>query len=177
MTAVLTYSAIALLMLAVVVLLARPRQAGPIQEIEICSDEGGASWEGPDLSLAERIFDRTDYLWLRDQVGFAPLAESLLRSRTQMALQWLRAVRRSFDKLVRTPATPPGTHNPAAARESLNLLRLTLRFHLIIGYAILVVRLFGPYHRLIPSFGWMPSLLVRPSASDPYRSADAARFS
>jgi hypothetical protein len=177
MTAVLIYSAIALLMLAAVVFLARSRQAGPIQEIEICSGEVGASWEGPDLSLAERIFDRTDYLWLRDQVGFAPLAESLLRSRTQMALQWLRAVRRSLDKLVRTPGDAPGTHNPARARESWHLLRLTLRFHLIVGYAILVVRLFGPYHRLIPSFGWMPSLFVRPSTSDAYESADVPRFS
>ncbi len=175
MTVVLIYSAIALLLLAVVVYLARPRQAGPTEEIEICSGEVEASWEGPDLSLAERIFDHTDYFWLKDQVGFAPVAESLLRSRTQMALRWLRAVRNSFDKLVRIPGELPGKEAPA--RESWALLLLTLRFHLVVGYAILVVRLFGPYHRLIPSFGWMPSLSAHPSAPDSYESADAARSS
>ena len=166
---VLIYSAIALLLLAVVVYLARPRHAGPIDEIEICSGEVEASWEGLDLSLAERIFDRTDYLWLKDQVGFAPLAESLLRSRTEMALRWLRAVRNSFDKLVRISGELPGKETPA--RESWTLLLLTFRFHLVVGYAILVVRLLGPYHRLIPSLGWMPSLFAHPSAPDRYKPA------
>ena len=177
MIAVLIYSVIALLLLVAVVLLIRPRQAEAIHEVEICSDEAGTSWEGPDLSLAERIFNRTDYLWLREEVGLPSLAESLLRSRTQMALHWLRSVRRSFDRLVRTPGDAPAQHNPATARESWHLLRLTLRFHIILGYAILVVRLFGPYHRLIPSFGWMRPLSGRASAPDRFKSADAARFS
>jgi hypothetical protein len=177
MTTVLIYSAIALLILVAVVFLARPRRAESIHEAETYLDAAGSSWEGPDWSLAERIFDRTDYLWLKDQLGFAPLAASLLRSRTEMALQWLRAVRRCFDKLIRTPADAPAAHAAPAARESWNLLLLTLRFHFIVGYAILVVRLFGPYHRLIPSFGWMPSLLAHPVPSDRYESADVGRLS
>jgi hypothetical protein len=175
MTAVFIYIAFALLIMVAVVFLIRRRRADGIHDAEIPLDEVGDLGEGPDLSLAERIFDRTDYLWLRDQVGFAPLADSLLRSRTQMALRWLRAVRSSFDKLVRIPGELPGKETPA--RESWTLLRLTLRFHLVVGYAILVVRLLGPYHRLIPSFGWMPSLFARPSAPDSYESADVPRFS
>jgi hypothetical protein len=176
MTAVFIYSTFALLIIVAVVFLIRSRRADAIPDAEVRLEEVGAFWEGPELALAERIFDRTDYLWLREQVGLPSLAESLLRSRTQMALQWLRAVRRSFDKLVRTPGDAPALHNAATARESWQLLRLTLRFHIILGYAILVVRLFGPYHRLIPSFGWVRPLSGRTSVPDHYESADATRF-
>jgi hypothetical protein len=36
------------------------------------------------------------------------------------------------------------------------MLWLTLRFQFLLSYALLVVRLFGPYHRLLPSFTWVP---------------------
>ena len=171
MTAVLAYCALALLILVAVVSLLCARRAETVPAVQSDQAETAIPWEESDFSLAEQIFDRADYDWLRDQVGFSALAESLLRTRTQMALQWLRAVRRSFDKLARTPSDAPVATDPATTRESWNLLSLTLRFHLIVGYAILIVRVFGPYHRLIPSFGWMPSLFARPSAPDRYKPA------
>jgi hypothetical protein len=177
MTAVLAYCAFALLIFVAVVFLLRARRAETVSVVEFGRDGEEAPWEEPDLSLAERIFDRADYTWLRDEVGFASLAESLLHTRTQMALHWLHGLRKSFDKLVRDLGHAPGAHRSTTTRENWNFLLLTLRFHFVVGYAILVVRLFGPYRRLIPSFGWMPSLSVRPSASDPYESADVPRFS
>lgn len=177
MIAVLIYSFLALLIIVGVVFLIRSRRADAIPDAEVSLDGIGAFWEGPELSLAERIFDRTDYLWLRDQVGFPTLAQFLLRSRRQMALAWLRTVRRSFDKLLRTPGPMPAAHDPASAPESWDLLWLTLRFHLVLNYAILVVRLFGPYHRLVPSVHWMPTLSGRTSVSNSCESADAPHFS
>jgi hypothetical protein len=35
-------------------------------------------------------------------------------------------------------------------------LWLTGRFQILVSYALFVVKLFGPYHRLIPSFSWVP---------------------
>jgi hypothetical protein len=176
MTAVFIYSAFALLLIVAVVLLIRSRRADALRDAEARCDEVGAFWEGSELALAERIFDRTDYLWLRDEVGSPAVAQSLLQHRRRIALRWLSAVRRSFDELMRTPG-PAFPGSPVSATpESWQLLRLTLRFHCILGYAFLVVWLFGPYHRLIPSFGWLPSLFARPSAPGSYESADAARF-
>jgi hypothetical protein len=177
MTAVLIYSVFALLIIFGVVFLIRSRRAEAIPHAEVSRRGPGAFWEGPDLALAERIFDRTDYLWLRDDVGFPTLAESLLRSRRQIALNWLRAVRKSFDKLIRTPGPAPGAHDPTSAPESWDLLRLLLRFHLVLGYAIVVVRLFGPYHRLVPSLGWMPALFEPTAAREPYDSTNVPRSS
>jgi hypothetical protein len=177
MTAALIYCVLALLIIVGVVFLIRSWRADVIPDAEVGTTEAGSLWEGPDLALAERIFDRTDYLWLRDEVGFPTLAESLLRSRRQIALNWLRAVRKSFDELIRTPGPVPGAHDPTSAPESWDLLRLLLRFHLVLGYAIVVVRLFGPYHRLVPSLGWMPPLFEPTAAREPYNSTNVPRSS
>jgi hypothetical protein len=173
MTTTLAHSIIALLVVIVAALLLRPRYESAGAEAE--SSEGYAKglWDGPGWNLAERIFDSSDYLWLRNELGSPQLARTLARSRRQMALKWLRAVRRSFDELVRTPEPAPPGGAPSDARGSGELLRLTLRFHLILGYAFLVVRFFGPYHRLVPSFGWMHPLFSRPER---YGPADITRF-
>jgi hypothetical protein len=127
-------------------------------------------WDGRGLTIAERIFDPKDYHWLREEAGFPPLAESLRRSRQQMALRWLRAVRRSFGNLIRTPELPAPGRARTEGEGSWELLWMTLRFHLVLAYASFVVRYFGPYHRLVP-FGWMrayssPFLKEWPSAPD-----------
>jgi len=176
MTALFIYPTFALLILVAVVFLIRSRRADAIHDAEVRLDEVGAFWEGPELALAERIFDHADYLWLRDDVGSPAVAQSLLQHRRQIALRWLSAVRRSFDELVRTPEPASPGSAVAATPGSWQLLRLTLRFHCILGYAFLIVWLFGPYHRLIPSFGWIRPLFGRTSVPDHYESADATRF-
>ena len=176
MSAALTYSVIAVLIILVVALLLRPSRAGGIVEAECGREYGEGLWGGPGWTLAARIFDSSDYLWLRDELGFPQLAEALTCSRQQMAIKWLKAVRRSFDELVRTPEPllPSGTASDAP--NSWELLRLTLRFHLILGYAFFVVRFFGPYHRLVPAFGWMRWLPGTRSPRERYDAADVARL-
>ena len=173
MTSVLVYSAIGILIAVLVALLLRQIEGRGAARTEVDPYYVKGLWEGPGLSLAERILDPTDYLWLREELGFPGLARALRLSHQQMALKWLKAVRRSFDELVRTPepALPGGATSDA--RGSWELLRLTLRFHLILGYAFLVVRFFGPYHRLVPSFGWVHTLFSR---AERYGTADITRF-
>jgi hypothetical protein len=148
------YCIIAILVLVVAVLLLRPGSEGPPAEPE---EYAQGLWDSPGWNLAERIFDSSDYLWLRNELRFPHLAKVLAHSRRQLALKWLRGLRRSFDELARTPESNTPDAAPLDAPSSWELLRLTLRFHLILSYAVLVVRLFGPYHRLVPSYGWMRS--------------------
>ena len=176
MTAALIYAFIAIGIIVIVALLLRPRYESASAEPGIGDEYVEGLWVGPGWSLAERIFDSSDYLWLRDELRFPQLAEALARSRQQMAIKWLKAVRRSFDELVCAPEPllPGGTTSNAPG--SWELLRLTLRFHLILGYAFLVVRFFGPYHRLVPSFGWMRWLPGTRSPRERYDAADVARL-
>lgn len=173
MNAAFAYSVIAVLIILVVALLLRPSREGAAADAEISGEHVRGLWDAPGLTLAERILDPTDYLWLREELGLPELGRALRRSRQRMALKWLKAVRRSFHELVRTPE-PALTHSAASdTRASWELLRLTLRFHLILGYAFLVVRFFGPYHRLVPLFGWMHSL---PSHAERYGPAEIGRL-
>ncbi len=147
---VIAYAAIAVLVILVVAALyrstAEDRTAHPESDRQLAR----GLWEGSGLTVAEKIFDRTDYLWLRNEVGFPSLARALARSRQKIALQWLRALRKSFDELVLTGPLPAdqGLHpDVPGIRE---IFWPALRFHLLLFYATLVVRWLGPYHRLIP---------------------------
>jgi len=176
MTAALIYALIAIGIIVIVALLLRPRYESAGAEAKLGEEYVKGLWSGPGWSLAERIFDSSDYLWLRNGLGFPQLAEALARSRQQMAIRWLKAVQRSFDELVRTPE-PLLSHSATSdAYGSWELLRITLRFHMILGYAFLVVRFFGPYHRLVPSFGWMRWLPGTHSQRERYGAADVARL-
>ncbi len=118
-------------------------------------------WETPRLRIAERIFDAADFHWLRDEIVHPELARALARARKQIALEWLKAVRLSFDHLVRTPAPVAPSPEPVP-----RLLWMSLRFRILLGYATLVVRLFGPYHRLIWSFDFLATFSrLRPAPS------------
>ncbi len=123
---------------------AEPRR----EEIETFPD----FWETPRLKIAERIFDDADFHWLRDEIVHPELARALARARKRIAIEWLKAVRLSFDHLVRTPAPAAASPEPVP-----QLLWMSLRFRILLGYATLVVRLFGPYHRLIWSFDFLPT--------------------
>ena len=157
MSSTFLYPIIALLIIAIVAVLLRPGHEDHTSETRNRQEFADGLWESQGLSLAERILDPADYFWLRDELGFPSLAESLRRHRKHLALQWLNAVRSSFSEMVRTPEAASHSRTGAETPESWQLLRQTLRFHLLLGYAILVVRCFGPYHRLIPSFTWMGS--------------------
>jgi hypothetical protein len=150
----LPYAIIAILIILLIAALVRgPAPEGP-----------GTAWEEDDrafgvqddrfLSLSERLFDPSDYLWLRDELGFPHLASVLARSRKQLAIQWLRTLNDSFEALVRTPDPVLSNESTDIPQDSWKLLWLTLRFHGLILYALAVVRLFGPYHRLIPALDW-----------------------
>jgi len=176
MNAAFAYSVIAVLIILVVALLLRPSREGAAADAEISGEHARGLCDGSGLSLAERILDPADYLWLRDELGFPELAKALARSRQQMALKWLRAVRRSFDELVRTPEPSSPGGPPSDSAESWQLLRLTLRFHLVLGYAFLVVWFCGPYHRLILPLGWVQSLPTLGPQRNGYGTAGLTRF-
>jgi hypothetical protein len=113
---------------------------------------GDARW----LDLSERIFDSSDARWLREELAFPKLANSLTRARKRLAIRWLKALQASFSDLVRRPE-PESSGTPLTnSTPSWQMLWLTVRFQVLLSYALLVVRLFGPYHRLIPSFTWIP---------------------
>jgi len=147
MTTLVLYVAIAFLIVILATVLARPGESAETEPerdyILDLSDERGSR-------LAERIFDPSDFFWLRDDVRYPELAAALARARQQLALRWLKALRRSVEELARIPepTAASAADRPAASWQ---LLWLTLRFHLLLSYALLVVRLFGPYHRLVPS--------------------------
>lgn len=111
-----------------------------------------ASW----LGLSERIFDPSDANWLKEELAFPKLAEVLIAERRRLAIRWLEALQASFDELVRTPDLTSSEDSALNAVGSWQMLWLTLRFKLLVSYALFVVKLFGPYHRLIPSFSWYP---------------------
>jgi len=131
--------------------------------------------EGVGLDLATRIFDSADYRWLRDELGFPQLAQALLRYRKELALRWLSGLRSSFNELVRAQQSAAASAGISDEPGGWAALFYTLRFQFLLGYALLVVHLFGPYHRLVPSYGWLRALVgfrirrKRFGVADPYR--------
>ncbi len=108
------------------------------------------------LDLSERIFDPSDARWLAEELAFPKLAHALTLDRKQLAIRWLEALQSSFDELVRTPEVAPAEDTMASSIGGWRMLWLIIRFKLLVSYAFLAVKLFGPYHRLIPSFAWIP---------------------
>lgn len=158
MTSVVLNVVLAVLALTLAALLARQ---GPRNDREAVDDRElvRGVGDGVNLDLVTRIFDAGDYRWLREGMGFPELAEKLLRHRQELALRWLRGLRCSFNELVRTPQPGGATGGDHQESGDWPTLFLTLRFHLLLIYALTVVRLWGPYHRLVPSCGWVRALL------------------
>ncbi len=155
MTSLVIYTLGASLILILAALLVRQDQ-GSVRES--ANDYVQDLWDEPFLCLAERIFDSSDCLWLRNELGSPDLADALARSRKQMALRWLKALQRSVEELVRIPELVGAGTSASAPSPNWQLLWLTLRFQFFLGYATLVIRILGPYHRLVPPLEWMPSL-------------------
>jgi len=158
MTGVFVYSTIAILALVAIAWLARERSPGAggrTRDMASAQRTGlGVPGNGQFLKISDRIFDPGDFVWLRDAVGRRDLARQLAASRQRLAVQWLRTLRYSFNELLRTPQPAPLQGNADSAQGSWELLWLTARFHLLLAYAVSAVRIFGPYHRLVPSPNW-----------------------
>lgn len=152
----LIYAAIAIAFLIVVLgLFRKSRVQQPDEFLPVnppAPNTGNVRW----LDLSERIFDPSDARWLRDELAFPGLAELLTHERKRLAIEWLEALQASFDALVRTPDILLSEAPEAPSPGSWQMLWLTVRFKFLVSYALLVVRVFGPYHRLIPSFSWVP---------------------
>jgi hypothetical protein len=152
----LMYAAIAIAFLILVLGLFRKTLSHEPDESMPDSHFAPSAGNGRWLHLSERIFDPTDARWLADELGFPKLANALILARKRLAIHWLEALQAAFDNLVRTPEFSPSEAPEGSSVGSWQMLWLTFRFKISISYALLVVKLFGPYHRLIPSFSWVP---------------------
>ena len=152
----LIYAAIAIFFLILVVgLIRKPQTPDPDEYLagRSCAPSiGNGRW----LDLSERIFDPSDARWLSEELAFPKLAKALVMGRKRLAVRWLEALQASFDEVVRARELTPNDAPVANSPGSWQMLWLTLRFKLLISYALFVVKVFGPYHRLIPSFSWIP---------------------
>jgi len=152
----LIYTAIAIAFLILVIGFLRKPQPRDLDETFTEKSYAPSIGNGRWLDLSERIFDPSDARWLQEELAFPKLAKALRLGRKRLAIRWLRALQTSFDDLVRTPELAPSEAPEAISPGSWQMLWLTIRFKLLVSYALLVVKLFGPYHRLIPSFSWVP---------------------
>lgn len=152
----LIYAAIAIaFLLLILVLLQKTRSREPdasMPDNRSAPNPGNGHW----LDLSERIFNPSDARWLKEELSFPKLAEALIAERKRLAIQWLEALQVSFDEVVRTPELTLRDAPEAGSDGSWQMLWLTIRFKLLVSYALFVVKLFGPYHRLVPSFSWFP---------------------
>lgn len=163
---------VALLILIVAGLLVRRNQQYRARSAEAVANEPLCWWEESGLVLGERIFDPADCRWLRDEIGHRDLERVLARERRRAALQWLKAIKSSFDDLVLLPASAYA--NTQAALPDWKMFWLTFRFHALVGSAILAVRLFGPYHRLIPPLNWLASMRRAEARRPRYHTVQSA---
>jgi len=150
------YAAIAVAFLIVVLGLFRKTRSQVADESLLDNRSAPGFENGNWLHLSERIFDPSDARWLAEELGLPDLASALVLERKRLAIFWLEALRASFDQLVRTPEFSPSEVSVGSSDGNWKMLWQTFRFKVAISYALLVVRLFGPYHRLIPSFSWIP---------------------
>lgn len=158
MTELVLYVILAIAILVLASWLARERSLQQEPESAFEEDSAKCPFDPRCLELANRIFDPADYRWLREELCFPQAASVLARHRKELAVEWLRGLRSSFKELVSLPEPAPAEENPGREVSSWQLLWLTLRFHFLLGYALAVVRLFGPYHQLVPRFGWLRGL-------------------
>ena len=152
----LIYAAIAIAFLILVLGLFRKTLSHEPDECMPDNHPTPSTGNGRWLHLSERIFDPTDARWLANELGFPKLANALVIDRKRLAIRWLEALQAAFDDLVRTPEISPNEAPKAGSVGSWQMLWLTFRFKISISYALLAVKVFGPYHRLIPSFSWVP---------------------
>lgn len=150
------YAAFAIAFLVLVLGVVRKSDALDVDEVMAQKTLAPISNSGRWLDLSDRIFNPADVHWLENELAFPKLARALTLERKRLAIRWLEALQASFDEFVRTPEIAQGNMPDASSTHHWQTLWLTFRFKFLIAYALLMVRTFGPYHRLIPSFAWVP---------------------
>lgn len=154
---ILIYVAVAIAFLVLVaILFAKTRPHETNDDINRPGQPTASTHSGPWLDLSERIFNPSDARWLEEELAFPQLANLLTAERKRLAVHWLESLRHSFDEIVRTPEAVWSEPSAESSVGSWQLLWLTLRFQILVNYALWVVKLLGPYHRLVPSFAWFP---------------------
>jgi len=154
----LVYTAAAVIFLVLLLGLRGKRRSHESEGDPAAGQTAASLWRGRWLELSERIFDPSDARWIEEELAFPQLAKSLVSSRKLLAIRWLEALHASFEQAVRVRETLPADAPAAESAGGWQMLWLTLRFKFLVSYALLIVRVFGPYHRLIPSFSWVPAL-------------------
>jgi hypothetical protein len=172
MTAILAYAAIGILVILVVALLLRAARAEERAGPSVGQGRLQGLPEQRFLNLSERIFDPADYLWLKHDLGQPQHARALVRARQRLAVQWLRILKASIDELVRAPEPALAGRSSTSGPANGQLLWLILRFHFLLAYALVVIRLFGPYHRLVPAFNWRRFIPESSSRESPLNPAN-----
>lgn len=152
----LIYAALAITFLIVVLGLLRKPKPHDLDETTEEKPSAPSIGNGRWLDLSERIFDPSDARWLEEELAFPKLANALMLDRKQLAIRWLEALQASFHELVCTPESAPRSESETKPADGWRMLWLTVRFKFLVSYALFIVKLFGPYHRLIPSFAWVP---------------------
>ena len=152
----LIYAAIAIAFLVLVIGFLRKPRPDDLDDVFTAKSYVPKVGNGRWLDLSERIFDPSDARWLEEELAFPKLARELIVERKRLAIRWLESLQASFDEVVRTPEPFPSEAPLEGSAGSWQLLWLTLRFKFLVTYALFVVKVFGPYHRLIPSFSWVP---------------------
>src|SRR5271157_4691854 len=141
----LIYAAIAIAFLFMVIGFLRKPQPEDLDETlagkRYAPKVGNGRW----LDLSERIFDPSDARWLEEELAFPKLARELIIERKRLAIRWLESLQASFDEVIRTPELVPSEAPVQRSAGSWQLLWLTVRFKILVSYALLVVRVFGPY--------------------------------
>jgi hypothetical protein len=176
MIELISYSVMAFAVLLLAAWLVREKPPGGKTEPEPERDLSGCLFDFRCLEMAHRIFDPADYRWLHDELCFPEAAASLARHRRELAIQWLKALRSSFKEMLRLPEAANEVRGEAEL-SGWQMLQLTLRFQLLLAYALLVVRWFGPYHRLVPPLGWLQAFHRHVAAGSHKAVEGAARFS
>jgi hypothetical protein len=151
----LIYASIAIVFLLLILgLRHKPQSQDPEEALSVKVSAPSIN-NGRWLDLSERIFDPSDACWLEEELAFPKLAKALTLGRQQLAIRWLESLQASFNEVVRTPELVLNDTSTQMSPGSWRMLWLTVRFKVFVSYALLVVKLFGPYHRLMPSFSWV----------------------
>ena len=151
----LIYASIAIVFLLLILgLRHKPQCQDPEEALSVKASAPSIN-NGRWLDLSERIFDPSDACWLEEELAFPKLAKALKLERRRLAILWLESLQASFNELVRTPELVPHDTPAQSPLGSWQMLWLTVRFKVFVSYALLVVRVFGPYHRLMPAVSWI----------------------
>ncbi len=146
------YVGLALVILVLTLFLLRWNPATTDREAKQESLAESLVWNVDSLQVATRIFDPTDFSWLRDEKEAPALAQELECARKNLAMRWLSMVGESFRELSREIRESPERTVRHSFTDEFILLRHIVFFYVLINLTKLTVMLFGPYTKLTVLF-------------------------